>query len=678
MLIWSIWIQKVNVRARLRYLTSRRYKQGTKKSNSNSNTLRMLHSSDTISLHWAVHEDDVNLHYLASPSLQDQNFDDIIHQKINVISVSSSELLVDEFKDRCIFRIVKHGVNNMRDIVHFGDTIFLVHESTGFYLCDNFLCSIRNINNNQDELLESLWIVQSKYKIKALGDVIESSDFIVLIRYVTNKTFRMKQEVNDKTFIIRLNSFKNGLSSQLFNYDCITIKFLESEKQWSIESNYYNGFNCSYKFTLKDTYDKKDEETVGWQVIMVTSNSSNLESGLIYNNSLVRLQHCITRRYLILVNDATDIKYICSTTNDATDPRSIFVIDKCSIKQAVASTNMVINLNEYVTFIHNESLQIPTSIIDDKMWYIKNVKSNNEFRLAGALCLDSLQPRIYRNIIFLQRFKLFLSSVKLLLVKNSTFDSNILISVMAACSNFLTWLLNNENRSTEILNWEDFICESNICVDKQVLMAHVGIQIELISLTFCIFELSLENILSDTYQTLCDEYIYPCLSISIINAVDVACIFKRMEGCIHRLFQMFVHGWKVPLRALLCTISTQGETIKLDLDELIVPLSSLRQLPMINVYTIDLITTLCHYNIYVDYGLTVKSFRAVVIDSLNVVVHNKYEVQSNLLSLRYCNGQWEIRSNIQIDDCIEDQVWKLWRDIEHKRLYTWLALLHSV
>lgn len=645
----------------------------------------MLHSNDTISLHWATHDGDDGLHYLAGPSLDDQNFDDIVHQKIQVTSVSSSELLVDEFKDRCIFRVVKYGVDNTHDAVHFGDTIFLVHESTGFYLCDHFLCSIRTINgdnnNNQDqELLESLWILQSKYKIKSAGDAIENSDFIVLIRYVTKKKFRMKQEVNDKTLVIRLNTSKNGFSSQLFNYDFITIKFLESEKQWSIESDYNNDSKCSYKFTLKDSCcnNSKDDETSGWQVIMVTPDSKKMESGLIYNNSLVRLQHCITRRYLILINDASEMKYICSTTDDATDPLNIFVLGKCSMKRTEDNSNMAINLNEYITFTHNESLHIPMSIIDNKMCYIKNVKSNDEFRLAAALCLKSFQPRIYRDIIYLRRFKLFLSSVKLLLVKSSTFDSNILISVMDACSNFLIWVLNNDYRSTKILNWEDFICKSNICVGKQNLMAHVGIQVELISFTFCIFDLSFENTLSDGFQNLCDEYMHPCLSISMINAVDIAHIFRRTEGCFHRLLQMFVHGWKVPLRALLLTISTQTKTIKFKSAELIVPLSYLRQLCTINEYTIDLLAILCYYNIYVDHGSNVKSFRAVVIDSLDVVKHNKHEIHSNLFSLRYYNGQWEIRSNIQIDHCIEEQVWTLWRDIEHKRLHAWLTLLHSV
>lgn len=138
---------------------------------------------------------------LATPSIHDEAITDKIGQsQMRAISDNSSSTngfsFPKDYPDRCVFKILPDE-DAIADELHFGSIIKLIHEPTGHTLIassvrhsdglpliqtrkKNVNCVFLRKNLSYSERSSSLWLVQSRYKVRREGDFVRLNDSIVL------------------------------------------------------------------------------------------------------------------------------------------------------------------------------------------------------------------------------------------------------------------------------------------------------------------------------------------------------------------------------------------------------------------------------------------------------------------------------------------------------------------
>jgi hypothetical protein len=143
---------------------------------------------------------------LATPSIHDEAITDKIGQsQMRAISDNSSSTngfsFPKDYPDRCVFKILpdENAIADNRTVyeLHFGSIIKLIHEPTGHTLIASSVrhsdglpliqsrkktvnCVFLRKNLSYSEESSSLWLVQSRYKVRREGDFVRLNDSIVL------------------------------------------------------------------------------------------------------------------------------------------------------------------------------------------------------------------------------------------------------------------------------------------------------------------------------------------------------------------------------------------------------------------------------------------------------------------------------------------------------------------
>jgi hypothetical protein len=183
---------------------------------------------------------------LATPSIHDEAISDkVVQSQMRAISHNSSStngfLFPKDYPDRCIFKIYpdENAITDNRTIdeLHFGSIIKLIHEPTGHTLTASSLSHsdrlplihqsrkktvncvfLRKSLSHSEESL-SLWLVQSRYKVRREGDFVRLNDSIVL-KSVHYKDFFLT--ISDHSSSVALENKTEKTSTDIPYYVGIT------------------------------------------------------------------------------------------------------------------------------------------------------------------------------------------------------------------------------------------------------------------------------------------------------------------------------------------------------------------------------------------------------------------------------------------------------------------------
>jgi hypothetical protein len=166
---------------------------------------------------------------LATPSIHDESISDkVVQSQMRAVSHNSSStngfLFPKDYPDRCVFTILPDenaiADNCAIDELRFGSIIKLIHEPTGHTLMASSVSHsdglplihqsrkktancvfLRKSLSHSDESL-SLWLVQSRYKVRREGEFVRLNDSIVL------------KSVHYKDFFLTISDHSSTIASE--------------------------------------------------------------------------------------------------------------------------------------------------------------------------------------------------------------------------------------------------------------------------------------------------------------------------------------------------------------------------------------------------------------------------------------------------------------------------------